>query len=129
MKVSELANAVAINPQTVRYYEREGLLDKPERNSSGYREYDQGALVRLRFICEAKETGFTLREIRELMGLDTKEPQSCSCVQAIVETKLKNIEEKLRAMLRLKKLLKRLHERCIESDSEDPCPVLGIPES
>ena len=129
MKVSELAKTVGINPQTVRYYEREGLLDEPPRSSSGYREYDHAALGRLRFICEAKGIGFTLREIRELMGLDSKKTQSCGCVQAIVETKLKDIEKKLKALRQMKSLLKQLHERCSESAAEAPCPVLEFLES
>ncbi len=124
MKVSELANAVGINPQTVRYYERENLLAEPSRSASGYREYDHDALERLRFICHAKEVGFTLREIRELIGLDSAEPKSCGCVQKVVEAKLFDLEAKLRAMRQMKKLLQRLHDRCIESPPSAPCPVL-----
>ena len=60
MKVSELAKTAGVNPQTVRYYEREGLLDEPARNAAGYRDYDASAVRRLRFILEAKAIGFTL---------------------------------------------------------------------
>ena len=90
---------------------------------------DHAALRRLRFICEAKGIGFTLREIRELMGLDSKKPQSCGCVQVIVETKLADIEEKLKALRRMKNLLKKLHDRCTESAAEAPCPALKFLES
>ena len=128
MKVSELARAAGINPQTVRYYEREGLLDEPVRTTSGYRDYDRSAVIRLRFICEAKQIGFTLREIRELMGLDSQAPGSCASVQAIVETKLDDIEEKLRAMRRVRKILRQLQERCAERPDEAPCPVLEFLE-
>ncbi len=124
MKVSELAKAVGVNPQTVRYYEREELLAEPMRSASGYREYDHDALERLRFICQAKEVGFTLREIRELIGLDSDEPKSCGCVQKVVEEKLFDLEVKLKAMRQMKKLLHRLHERCVDSPSSAPCPVL-----
>jgi Hg(II)-responsive transcriptional regulator len=129
MKVSELAKSAGVNPQTVRYYEREGLLEEPARDHSGYREYDESAAHRLRFICEAKKIGFTLREIRELMGLESHEPKSCGCVQTIVETKLKDLEERLKAMRRMKKLLQQLHGRCSESDPDAVCPVLEILDS
>tara|TARA_R110002124_G_scaffold108842_1_gene261550 strand:+ start:157 stop:546 length:390 start_codon:yes stop_codon:yes gene_type:complete len=124
MKISELAKAVGVNPQTLRYYEREGLLDEPVRSASGYREYDKDALGRLLFICEAKKIGFTLREIRELMWLDTDEPQSCASVQKVVAKKLSDLEEKLKAMRRMKKLLQNLHDRCAESSPIATCPVL-----
>lgn len=126
MKISEIAKSVGVNPQTVRYYEREGLLDEPSRDSSGYRIYGENAVSRLRFICEAKTIGFTLREIRELMRLDTQEPQSCSCVQGIVGVKLEDLENKLKAMRRMKKLLQQLHKRCSESSPDAICPVLEI---
>lgn len=124
MKVSELANAVGINPQTVRYYERENLLAEPSRSTSGYREYDHDALERLRFICHAKEVGFTLREIRELIGLNSDEPKSCGCVQKVVEVKLLDLEAKLKAMRQMNKLLQRLRDRCAESPPSALCPVL-----
>lgn len=124
MRISELANTVSVNIQTVRFYEREGLLNKPARTSSGYRDYDQNALNRLQFICHAKEIGFTLREIRELMGLDVEGPQSCGCVQKVVEKKLCDLEQKLKAMRHMKKILQRLHECCTESSASAPCPVL-----
>ena len=126
MKISELAKSVGVNPQTVRYYEREGLLDEPSRDSSGYRTYGDNAVSRLRFICEAKTIGFTLREIRELTKLDTQKPQTCSCVQGIVEVKLKDLEKKLKTMRRMKKLLQKLHKRCSESTPDAICPILDI---
>ena len=124
MTVSNLAKAAGVNPHTVRYYEREGLLERPLRSAAGYREYDRSALGRLRFICQAKQIGFTLREIRELMGLNSEKPQSCGCVQKVVEEKLSDLEEKMKAMRRMKKLLQCLLDRCTESASDTPCPVL-----
>ena len=129
MKVSDLANTAGVNPQTVRYYEGEGLLDEPRRGTSGYRDYDQRAQRRLRFICEAKEIGFTLREIRELMGLDGESPQSCGSVQGIVSGRLAQLEQKLKTMRRMKKQLERLLKRCEESPAESTCPVLDIFDS
>ena len=124
MKISELAKSVGVNPQTVRYYEREKLLDEPARSASGYREYDEEALGRLRFICQAKEIGFTLREIRELMGLDAGGTRSCGCVQKVVEKKLSDLEQKLKAMRQMKQILRRLHDCCTDSSPSAPCPVL-----
>ena len=69
MKIGEFAHDAGVNVQTVRYYERRGLLPEPDRRPSGYREYGPDALDRLHFIKRAQELGFTLTEIRELLAL------------------------------------------------------------
>ena len=129
MKVSELARTAGVNPQTVRYYEREGLLDKPLRNAAGYRDYGASAVERLRFILEAKEIGFTLSEIRQLMGLAPGAPQSCGCVQEIVTNRLSELEQRLKTMRRMKKTLQNLLEHCQKTNARSACPVLEILES
>lgn len=124
MKVSELASEAGVNPQTVRYYEREGLLPEPERTGSGYRNYDVTALHRLRFIVDAKEIGFTLKQIRQLLGLDPDAPQSCGCVQEMVTERLDELEQRLATMRRMRKQLQKLHTLCSEKPANSACPVL-----
>lgn len=126
MKVSELARAAGVNPQTVRYYERVGLLPKPDRLESGYRDFGPDALRRLRFILEAKEIGFTLAEIQQLLGLDGASPDSCGCVRELVEARLADLEEKLAAIKRVRKTLKRVAQFCDENPPDKPCPVLDM---
>lgn len=128
MTVAELAKLADVSPQTVRYYEREGLLDKPARRPSGYRDYNASAAIRLRFIVEAKAIGFTLKEIRQLTSIDSTSPQSCGSVQALVEGKLSDIGKRLEVMRRMEGLLKRYLERCKARDAEELCPVLEILE-
>lgn len=129
MTVSELAAQVGVNPQTVRYYEREGLLEKPQRTESGYRDYDASALDRLRFIGDAKEVGFTLKQIRQLLGLDAEEPQSCGRVEAMIGERLEELEARLKAMRRTKTLLKELHTLCQQRPSDSVCPILKTLET
>ncbi|MEZ5325874.1 MAG: MerR family DNA-binding protein [Verrucomicrobiales bacterium] len=108
------------------FYKREGLLAEPLRTDSGYRDYPKNAATRLRFICEAKVIGSTLRKTRSLIGLDIEEPQSCVSVQTIVEAKLVDIGTKLKTMRRMKKILQQLHARGSASAPEVRCPVLEI---
>ena len=129
MTVSELAAQVGVNPQTVRYYEREGLLEKPQRTESGYRDYDASALDRLRFIGDAKEIGFTLKQIRQLLGLDAEAPQSCGRVEAMIGERLEELEARLKSMRRMKKLLKELQTMCQQRPPESTCPILETLES
>ncbi len=121
MKVSELAKMGGVTPQTVRYYESEGLLDEPRRGESGYRDYDHTAAHRLRFICKAKEIGFTLREIRELLDLDAESTQSCGRVQVIVKKKLVKLEQTLKDVRRIKKNLQHLLKCCEENPDDCGC--------
>lgn len=128
MTVSELAKSVGVNPQTVRYYERIKLLDKPARLASGYRDYNQSAQRRLQFILAAKEIGFTLAEIVDLLGLDTDSPASCDRVQRIAVARLAELDKKLATIRRIKKTLKRVTAFCAENQTDAPCPVLEILE-
>jgi len=124
MKIGELAGTAGISTQTVRFYEREGLLPKAQRNSSGYREYGQRSLETLGFILEAKAAGFTLNEIRQLAGIDPGSAQSCSSVQELVNKKLADLDEKLGAMRRMRKRLAVLLEQCEQQEKNARCPVL-----
>ena len=129
MTVSELASQVDVNPQTVRYYEREGLLEEPQRTESGYRDYDESAVDRLRFIGDAKEIGFTLKQIRQLLGLDAEAPQSCAHVEAMIGERLEELEARLKSMRRMKTLLKELHTLCQQRPSDSVCPILNTLET
>ena len=126
MTVSQLASRAGVNPQTIRYYEREGLLEEPHRTQSGYRNYDESALRRLQFVAEAKEIGFTLKQIRQLLGLDAGASQSCHCVQEMVTERLDELEARLAAMRRMKRHLQQLLKLCREQPPDSPCPVLKV---
>lgn len=110
--IGELARRAGVNIQTVRYYERRGLLDEPERRDSGYRVYDASVLERLRFIRRAQELGFTLSEIGELLELRLEPSTTAGLVKEKAERKITEIEGKLRDLTRIRDALSHLAGRC-----------------
>ena len=103
--IGQLAKATGVRPDTVRFYERNGLLSKPERTTAGYRVYDQAALQRLRFIRKAQSLGFSLGEVRRILSLRGHGVETCRCVIAMAETTLSETEKKLRELTKFKNTL------------------------
>ena len=112
MRIGELAKRAAVNIQTVRYYERRGLLDDPRRRSAGYREYTDATLDRLRFIKRAQELGFTLSEIGELLALRLDPNTTAAAVKQRAHEKIVEIEGKLRDLERIRHALTHLAGQC-----------------
>ena len=98
LSVRELVKSLGINIQTVRYYEREGLIPEPERTAGGHRLFGEEDILRLRFIQRAKNCGFTLREIRELLNMRNSDVATCTDVRERAEAKLAETREKLAAL-------------------------------
>ncbi len=125
MTIGELAKKAAVNVQTVRYYEREGLLPDAHRwPDSGYRDFDDEALLRLRFIRSAKDLGFTLREIRELLDLRILPGESCREVQRMLGIKLADVDRRMGEMRRMRRVLVRLECACERRTMAKTCPAL-----
>ena len=124
MKIGEVARQSDVGVETIRYYEREGLLAEPERKPSGYRQYDESVVARLQFIRRTKELGFTLAEIKEILGLWFDANTRCEHVQHRAELKITDIEEKIRSLQRMKRSLKKIISECADKDSVDDCPLL-----
>ena len=130
MKIGEVAKQSEVGIETIRYYEREGLLAEPKRRPSGYRQYDQSAVARLKFIRRAKELGFTLAEIRELLGLWFDSNTRCEHVRQRAEQKITDIDDKIRSLQKMKRSLKKVISECETKNSIDDCPLLeGIDSS
>ncbi len=119
-----LAKEVGINIQTIRFYDRQGILKPSSRTGAGYRVYDQESLKRLTFIIQAKELGFSLREIKELLALRVRSAQTCDRVQKKSKEKLKDIQNKIVHLKKLEKTLKRLVSDCENRVVSDQCPIL-----
>src|SRR5262245_55607140 len=102
MKIGEAADRGGVNLQTIRYYEREGLLPQPPRLPAGYRIYSEPTVKRVRFIKRAQELGFTLAEIRDLLSLRVDHERDRSEVRAIAEAKVADIQEKIRTLSAMK---------------------------
>jgi len=124
MKIGEVADRGGVNLQTIRYYEREGLLPAPPRMASGYRLFNQDTVRRVRFIKRAQELGFTLAEIRELLTLRIEESRSSAEVRAIAHAKIADIDNKVRHLDAMKRALTHLTDRCSGHGPATECPIL-----
>jgi MerR family transcriptional regulator, copper efflux regulator len=126
MQIGELARRAGVNVQTVRYYERRGLLPEPERRASGYREYTADNLERLQFIRRAQELGFTLAEIAELLALRIDPQTPASAVKARAEAKISDIEAKIRDLQQIQHALEHLAGQCRGGvGPTGDCPLLA----
>ena len=123
MKIGELAEKTQVSTQTVRFYEREGLISKAARAANGYREYGDEALGEMAFIRECQNAGFTLKEIRRLGGLDARWSSCCPEVSELLRGKAEAIEQKLAELKRARKLIAEMRVRCEDSPGT-ACPVL-----
>lgn len=119
-----LARQGGVNLESIRFYEREGLLPKPPRTRSGYRVFTEESVRRVRFIKRAQELGFSLREIKELLALRFEPDTTCADVRERAETKLSDIDQKIRDLTRMKKVLARLTRACPGRGTVNQCPIL-----
>ncbi|MBI2897941.1 MAG: heavy metal-responsive transcriptional regulator [Deltaproteobacteria bacterium] len=124
MTIGQVANAAGVGVETVRFYEREGLLAKPPRRPSGYRQYPPVAVRRIRFIKRAKDLGFTLGEIRELLALRVDPRTTCGDVRDRAEAKIADIDGKLLALQRMRAALVDLTKACSGRGPTSECPIL-----
>jgi MerR family mercuric resistance operon transcriptional regulator len=129
LTIGELAKRAKVNVQTVRYYERRGLMPEPPRRASGYRQYSQNDIGRLRFIRHGKDLGFSLKEIRELLSLRVDPDTTCEDVKTCAEEKLAEIEAKVQALQQVKTALTKLAASCKGQGPTSECPILEALES
>jgi Hg(II)-responsive transcriptional regulator len=129
LTIGELAGAVGVNVQTVRYYERRGLLPKPKRRASGYREYLATDVARLEFIRRAQALGFTLSEIEQLLALRVDPRTTPEDVHRAVEEKIEAVEEKIRDLTRISGALRKMAASCHTHGPLGDCPFLEALES
>ena len=112
MKIGELGSATATNVETVRYYEKIGLLPPPARTSANYRAYGNEHLARLSFIRRARDLGFTLEAVRGLLTLSDDKAQSCEAVDSIARIHLTEVERKITDLAALRRELDRVLGSC-----------------
>ena len=121
LSIGELARAAGVNVETVRYYERRGLIEEPPRSPSGYRQYSSEDVWRLQFIARAKQLGFTLAEITDIFG----EGQSAAGVLQAARAKLASVEDRQRELAAQRSRLERLVDLCQDGDP-GACTALDI---
>lgn len=128
MTTGQLAARAGVNTQTLRYYERRGLLPRPARTRAGYRQYPSDAANRLKFIKRAQDLGFSLTEIRELLRLRVRDLSACDSVKQKTQAKLAVVDQKLRELERIKRSLEQLVAACDAQRPTGDCPVLKMLE-
>lgn len=124
MTIGVVARRAGIGVETVRFYERQGLIEEPPRRLSGYREYPEEVVARLQFIRRAKELGFTLQEIKELLALRHDPKAPAADVKGRAEAKIAAIEAKIRSLQKMKKALHKLTAACTCHGTKAECPLL-----
>lgn len=124
LTIGQVARETGLGVETVRFYERRGLIEEPPRRESGYRQYPPDVLPRLGFIRRAKELGFSLAEIMELLSLRVDPDSTCADVRARTMTKITDIETKIGELERMRDALTDLHGACHGSGPTSECPIL-----
>ncbi|MPZ32997.1 MAG: MerR family DNA-binding protein [Rhodospirillales bacterium] len=120
---AELAKRTGCNLETVRYYEKVGLLPEPPRTAGGYRSYDTTHERRLSFVLRARELGFSLDEIRELLHLVDERDQPCAEARAVAATHLDDVRAKIADLKRMERVLKDVVAQCADGTLPD-CPLI-----
>ena len=120
----QLATAAAVNIQTIRYYERRGLVAAPRRTTAGYRQYGDDAVARLRFIKHAQDLGFSLTEIQKLLALRVPHAGACDAMERSARQKLAVVAKRIEDLRRLKRTLERLAAACAARQPTEECPIL-----
>ncbi len=123
MWISEAAEQAGVNVQTLRYYERRGLLPKLPRRSSGYREYPNEAVRVVRFVKRAQDLGFSLDEVGELLGLRRQSGRNRPRIRTVAERRIQQIEQKIAELDRMRRALQTLVHSCHEGSTLE-CPII-----
>lgn len=121
LTIGKLAKQANVTIETIRYYQRKGLLTEPEKPETGYRQYPSEAIARIKFIKRAQQSGFTLKEITELLSLDG---EHCEDVQKIAEQKRQQIDEQLKDLTSLRNVLDGLVKGCQQDKTTDHCSLI-----
>lgn len=129
LTIGKVARLASVGIETIRFYEREGLIADPPRKESGYRQYGPETVSRLRFIHRARELGFSLKEIKELLFLRLDPGATCDSVLDRAEEKIREIEERIQTLGRMKKALKALAQACPGQGPITRCPIIGMTDN
>ena len=124
LTIGQVAKLSGVGIETVRFYEREGLLAEPGRTQGGYRQYGKEVVSRLGFIKRAKELGFSLREIADLLSLRMDSTTTCETVRERARTKIADIEAKIKTLLKMKAALLKVTKQCRGQGPTSECPIL-----
>lgn len=124
LSIGQVARRVGVGVETVRFYEREGLLEEPPRRASGYRQYSEQVVKRIHFIKRAQQLGFSLKEILELLTLRVDGQTSCEQAKERATAKLAEVEQKIIELQRMRQALLHVTSLCAGEGPKGCCPLL-----
>ena len=124
LTIGQLAKKANVNLETIRYYERRGLIPEPPRNKSGHREYSFEAVTRTKFIKRCQALGFSLKEISELLSLRAGPDTTCGDVKARVEIKIADVEKRIVDLEKIREALLSMSSKCVGKGPVGQCPIL-----
>jgi len=124
LTIGQVAKATQVTVETIRFYEKQGLIPLPGRSEAGYRQYRPDTVKRVFFIQRTKEVGFTLKEVKELLLLRQKPGTSCTEIKLLSLEKIAEVEKKMHDLERIRKALSRMVMRCSGSGDLSGCPIL-----
>ena len=124
LTIGRIARRAGVGVETVRFYERQGLIAPPPRSDSGYRLYPEKTIQRLAFIRRAKELGFSLQEIKELLALQNDPLATCTDIQQRAERKLTDISRRISDLEKMRTALQILVSGCSSNTSATNCPIM-----
>jgi len=130
LTIGKIAKLAGVGVETIRFYEREGLITRPEEPKSGYRKYTQDVVLKIHFIKRAKDLGFSLAETRDLLDIKMSgSKKSCQMAQKKAIAKIDEIQNKIDTLTKMKETLEKLsYQECKPNDDLDECPILNAIE-
>ena len=124
LNIGQVAKQTGVTVETVRFYEKQGLVAEPQRSESGYRQYPKETVKRVRFIQHAKEVGFTLKEVGELLVLRQEPGKSCADIKLRATQKIETVDQKIQDLNRIREALVRMVMKCSGRGALSECPIL-----
>ncbi len=124
LSIGQVAKQAEVSVETIRFYERKGLLEEPQRKASGYRQYSNNSIRQLALIRQAKQLGFSLMQIAELLSLQIDPTKDCSDIQGLAKHKLHEVEGKIKSLRKIKQALQSLINQCPSEGTSEECPIL-----
>ena len=126
MRIGQVAKSAGITVEAIRFYEKEGLIEAPSRTNSGYRNYSADQTRIISFIKKAKELGFSLKEIKEILELRYTPGTTCGDIKRKAEDKVTIITERIDLLIKVRKSLNKLIESCTEESPITTCPIIEL---
>lgn len=124
--IGDIAKLCGVGVETIRFYEREGIINQPKKGIGTFRFYPDEVIHRVRFVKRAQELGFSLNEVIDLLSLRANEVGSCATVKKKSEQKIFQIKQKIRDLRRIQLALEKVKNNCSQQGPDDKCPVLEI---